>query len=124
VKSIDVYYFVDETGHSESYEWVKKLPPKIKDKAYVRILRLEEKGHKIMESRTEAAYLRDDIYELRWDWQKKFYRLLFFFHQNTAAILSHGILKTTDKVPLKEINKAIKIKQLYLTNPEKYIMKI
>lgn len=121
--TVSVFYFVDENGNSPAFEWVKNLPENVREKAYTRILYLKERGYKILENRTEAAYLRDDIYELRWQRQGRYYRLLFFFHVQTIAILSHGIFKTTDKIPPREIDKAVERKNLFLSNPDRYSMK-
>src|SRR5258708_39858250 len=57
-------------------------------------------------SRPEADFLRDKIYELRVGFNGMNYRMLYFFHGNIAAVVSHGIVKEA-KVPPKEIDKAI-----------------
>ena len=121
--SVNVYYFADANWKSPVFEWIESLPNKIQEKAETRILRLEELGHKILNNRNEAAYLREGICELRWDWQKRFYRLLFFFHGQKTVILTHGMLKKTDSVPSKEINRAIERKKLFESNPDKYTFK-
>ncbi|MBC8278664.1 MAG: type II toxin-antitoxin system RelE/ParE family toxin [FCB group bacterium] len=121
---LKLFYFINESGKAPAYEWVKDLPEKVREKAYARMLYLKERGFKILDNRTEAAYLRDDIYELRWQRQGKYYRLLFFFHGQTIAILSHGIFKTTDKIPPRDIDKAVERKTLFISNPDRYSMKI
>ena len=40
------------------------------------------------------------------------YRVLYFFHGRTAAIVSHGIVKEK-RVPEREINLALKRKQRF-----------
>ena len=45
------------------------------------------------------------------------YRMLYFFHGNIAAVISHGIVKE-DKVPLKEIEKAIERMMKFERDPE------
>ncbi len=57
--------------------------------------------------RPEADYLRDKIYELRIGLQGINYRILYFFHENTAAVVSHGIIKEK-QVPSGEIDRAVK----------------
>lgn len=44
------------------------------------------------------------------------YRMLYFFHGKIAAVVSHGILKE-DKVPSKEIDKAIERMKKFESNP-------
>lgn len=58
-----------------------------------------------------ADLLRNKIYELRASLQGIHYRILYFFHDNLVAILSHGIIKE-DCVPSIEINKAIEKKRI------------
>ena len=43
--------------------------------------------------------------------------MLYFFHGNVAAVVSHGIVKE-DKVPPKEIDKAIERMKKFQNNPE------
>ena len=68
---------------------------------------------------TGGDLLRDKIYELRASLQGIHYRILYFFHGNTAAVLSHGIVKEK-AVPTKEIEKAIERKRKFEANPAKH----
>jgi phage-related protein len=77
--------------------------------------RLEQMGHELR--RPEADYLRDDIYELRVGFQSVNYRMLYFFHGRTAAVVSHGIVKDRE-VPPKEIDLALKRKRLFEAYPK------
>ena len=64
----------------------------------------------------EADFLRDGIFELRVGLQHMNYRILYFFHGNVAAVISHGIIKE-DRIPPKEIEKAIARKRNFAANP-------
>jgi phage-related protein len=46
------------------------------------------------------------------------YRILYFFHGQNVAILSHGIIKEQSAVPDVEIEQAIKRKQKFIEDPE------
>jgi len=61
--------------------------------------------------------LRDGVYELRIGLQHMNYRILYFFHGKVAAVISHGLMKE-DKVPSKEIDKAVERKRKFELNPE------
>ena len=78
---------------------------------------LADLGHELR--RPDADLLRDKIYELRASLQGVHYRIIYFFHGNTAAVLSHGIVKESS-VPPKEIEKAIKRKRQFEADPEKH----
>jgi hypothetical protein len=91
------------------------LQPKALDKCAVKIERLEEMGHELR--RPEADFLRDGIYELRVGLQHVNYRILYFFHGRTAAVISHGLVKE-DEVPPKEIEKAVVRKRKFEQDPK------
>ena len=100
-----------------SYEWFDNLPLKAQTKCFAKLERLSNLGYELR--RPEADYLRDKIYELRIGLQGINYRILYFFHENTAAVVSHGIIK--DKlVPPKEIDKAVKRRKKFISNPQRY----
>jgi phage-related protein len=90
----------------------------MKDKCTVRLERLEECGHEL--TRPEAAYLRDDIYELRIKCQSVNYRILYFSHGRQIVVLSHGVTKQRPDVPQKEIDKAIERKKEFVKSPSKH----
>lgn len=62
--------------------------------------------------------LSDQIWEFRTKYQKQQFRLLAFWdkrdNKNTLVICTHGFIKKTQKVPSKEIEKAIKIMTEFL----------
>lgn len=98
---ISVVFYRDDDGTCPLLEWLDSLPRKAQDKCVVRIERLKELGHELR--RPEADYLRDSIYELRAKHSGTNYRILYFFHERTAVVLSHGIMKQAAEVPPKEI---------------------
>ena len=65
----------------------------------------------------EADLLRDKIYELRVGLQGQNYRILYFFHGTTAAVLAHGLVKER-AVPPAEIDLAIKRRERFEADPE------
>jgi len=64
--------------------------------------------------------LRDDIWEIRTLYMGLQYRILAFWdkrkRENTLVIATHGFIKKQDKVPAKEISKAIKLRTLFFEN--------
>ena len=85
-----VVFFRDEEERCHLLVWLDRLPAKVQDKCIVRIERLTALGHEMR--RPEADFLRDGIYELRVSFQSVNYRMLYFFHRQTAMI-SHGLPK-------------------------------
>jgi phage-related protein len=111
-----VVLFKDEEDACPLLEWLDELPAKVQDKCIVRIERLQELGYELR--RPEADILRNGIYELRTSFQSVDYRMLYFFHQQTAVI-SHGLTKEK-KVPEGEIEVAIRHRKLFEMDPAKH----
>lgn len=113
----EVLIFAESDGSSPFLVWLDRQPPKVQDKCIVFIERLEEYGYELR--RPQADYLSDGIYELRIKRQKTNYRILYFFHEN-SAVISHGFMKQQDKVPVKEIEIATKNMTKFLANPQEH----
>ena len=113
---VTVVFFLDEGGACPLLDWLDRLPTRVQDKCIVRIERLAELGHELR--RPEADLLRDGIYELRTRFQTVNYRMLYFYHQQTAVI-SHGLTKEK-QVPDREIQQAIRHRTLFVQNPAKH----
>lgn len=111
----EVVFYKEEDGSVPILEWLDSLQPKALDKCTVRIERLKELGHELR--RPEADFLRDGIHELRVGLQHVNYRMLYFFHGRTAAVVSHGLVKEA-AVPPKEIEKAIERKRNFERDPK------
>lgn len=62
--------------------------------------------------------LTDEIWEFRTVWKGKRYRLLAFWdkEEGRVVVATHGFIKKTSKVPVKEIEKAVSIRNDYLRN--------
>ena len=62
----------------------------------------------------------DGIFEFRERDQEKFYRIFAFCHgdseSKTLIICTHGLDKKSNKTPKSEIEKAIRIKELFLND--------
>lgn len=109
-----VVFFKEKDGSVPIFEWLDSIPEKAR-LCLAKIERLKEEGHQLR--RPEADLLRDKIYELRSSLQGIHYRILYFFHGNVAAVLSHGIIKE-DCVPPIEISRAIERRKNFEMNPK------
>jgi len=56
----------------------------------------------------------DDIWECRIQLGSNIYRLFCFFANGSIVVLTHGLIKKTQKTPQKEIARAKKYKDDYL----------
>jgi len=118
---ISVVFYRDDDGACPFLEWLDSLPRKAQDKCVVRVERLKEMGHELR--RPEADYLRDGIYELRAKHSRINYRILYFFHERAAVVLTHGIMKQAAEVPSREIDLAIQRKRQFASDPRGHTYK-
>ena len=112
-----VVFYQDDNKMCPVLTWLGKIPQKAQSKCRVKIERLAELGHELR--RPEADLLRVKIYELRASLQGVHYRLLYFFHGNTAVVLTSGIIKESS-VPSDDIERAIERKKKFESNPTKH----
>jgi phage-related protein len=115
---VQVVYYEEDDGTVPMGAWLEALrsQPKLRAKCIEWVGLLRDHGHDLR--RPISAYLRDDIYELRWRFRTVRYRALYFFYGRERAVITHGITKQTDKVPPSEIDRAMKMKRNYEVNPE------
>jgi phage-related protein len=114
-----IVFYQDESGEAPVLEWLKVVLKKGR-KGYAncvaRIQQLASTGYELR--RPAADYLRDGIYELRAKHVHVQYRILYFFYGQNVAILAHAMMKDTDRVPVVEIERAMKRKELFEKNPK------
>lgn len=67
--------------------------------------------HKV--SKKFVKFVREDLYELRVEWESNIYRVFFIFDNGNIVVLFNGFQKKTQKTPNSEINKALTIKKEY-----------
>jgi putative component of toxin-antitoxin plasmid stabilization module len=111
---VDVIFYREDETACEVVDWLRDLrntKPKAFAKCFVRVQRLAELGHELR--RPECDFLRDGIYELRSRIGNVNYRLLYFFHGRTAAIIAVGLTKE-DAVPDVDIDTAIARKSKFI----------
>ena len=115
-----VVFYQEADGQAPVVGWLHGLM-KTNAKAWAhcraRIELLAQFGHELR--RPAADYLRDGIYELRAKQGHVQYRILYFFHGRQVAILAHSLTKE-DAIPPAEIERAIKRKKLFESNPRKH----
>ena len=115
----ETVFFAGDDGAAPLLKWLDEQVRKVQDKCLAKIERLQELGYELR--RPEADYLRDGIYELRVRYRSVNYRMLYFFHDQTAVI-SHGLTKE-DVVPKGEIELALSRRVQFGRSPEKHTYK-
>jgi phage-related protein len=115
-----VIYYQEEDGTVPMAVWLDELQnqPAHRAKCVEWIGMLRDNGHDLR--RPRADYLRDGIYELRARFHKTRYRMLYFFYGRDRAIITHGFVKQSNKVPDREIEKSVRMKNRYSEDPESH----
>jgi len=83
--------FYKENRKSPVLEWYKKVNQLIQVEFTAMIELLAEQGHKLQ--RPHSAPLRDKINELRIITSRGQFRILYFYHNKEAIIMTHAIAK-------------------------------
>lgn len=65
-----------------------------------------------------VKYIKEDIFELRVEYNGNIYRVFFIFDKGNIVILFNGFQKKSQKTPKNEIEKAIQIKKEYYEQGE------
>lgn len=99
----------------EAREFVKSLPDAAKEKIYYNIKKVNG-GYKDPELFKKLG--NSDIWEFRTKYNGICYRLFAFWDNDmeTLVVATHGIIKKTQKTPLKEIDKAESLRREYFAN--------
>lgn len=92
------------------YDFIETLSEKVVEKIEYGLTLLESQDRV---SKKFVKYIRDEIYELRAEYEGNIYRVFFIFDDGNIVVLFNGFQKKTQKTPQNEINKAIKIKEEY-----------
>ena len=108
-----VYY--RDGGRALLQDWLDRLSVKPRDKCLARLELLERYGHGL--PRPYADYLTSGIYELRVQFGRMNYRMLYFFHGPGVVVVSHGFIKQQAVVPMGEIRMAMEHRRRYGVNP-------
>jgi phage-related protein len=114
----EVYFYQEFQGDVPVLDWLRELAGKNRraaDKCEAAIECLADFGHELRRPQTDL--LRDGVYELRVRSGRVNYRLLYFFHGRSVAILAHGLTKEK-AVPKADIDCAVKRKQRFEADPQ------
>ena len=113
-------FYREPGGEVPVLEWLVKLR-KTNPRAYASCVAAVERlamfGHELR--RPLADLLREGLYELRLRKGRVNYRILYFFHGRELAVLGHAITKE-DVVPDSEIDRCLRRKRAFESNPESH----
>ena len=102
----------------EANKFISELDPKTIKKIFYNIDLAEQTNDPKLFKK-----LQNDIWELRTKFAGLQIRLLAFWdktnNKETLVIATHGFIKKVDKVPANEIERAVRLKDIYFNNKTK-----
>jgi len=97
----------------DAYEFVTGLNEKLKAKVYRTIALLEEYGPLLSLPHSKRITGYKGLYELRIQQSNNLVRLFYFIMDEQVYIITSGYIKKDQKLKKNEINKAVKIMNLF-----------
>lgn len=67
-----------------------------------------------------VKHIKEGLYELRTEYNGNIYRVFFIFDEGKIVVLFNGFQKKSQKIPVNEITKALKIKEEYYEYKRQY----
>jgi phage-related protein len=102
----------------EANRFLDSLDVKARDKIIYNIWKARSTNDKELFKK-----LQGEIWEFRTLYNKKYYRLFAFWDKtdkaDTVVISTHGLIKTTDKTPKSDIEKAEWLREKYFNDKKK-----
>lgn len=109
----EVIFYTTHRGDALFQTFLDSMTDKLRIKVMKLLDLLEEHGPNL--KRPYADTLRDGIRELRCQQGHNNIRAFYFFFQGKKIIITHGLIKKTDKVPPAEIERAVNFKRDFET---------
>ncbi len=107
-----IIYYETKEGECLIQSFIDNRKEREQAKIFSWFEQLEQEGPNL--PRPYADFLINGIHELRVKCKGKQARILYFFCYKEFIILTHGFIKTTDKVDNSEIKKSIKFRKDFL----------
>jgi phage-related protein len=112
LSSFKCHYYKTSSGRSPVKNFIDRLSYNTQRKFFAKIEWLEGYGPGLIEP--HAKKIDRYIYELRFEGDDGFIRVLYFFYSKNKIILVNGFKKKTKKTPKKEIELANKRREDFL----------
>ncbi|MBI5200851.1 MAG: type II toxin-antitoxin system RelE/ParE family toxin [Elusimicrobia bacterium] len=109
----EIVYYVARNGACPFKDFLEGSQDKVRAKFFKIMKVLEALGPNL--KRPLSDTLRDGIRELRVVFSGSQHRAFYFFSDGRRIIVTHGIVKKSDRVPPGEIERAIRYRNDYLS---------
>ncbi|WP_064505409.1 type II toxin-antitoxin system RelE/ParE family toxin [Companilactobacillus ginsenosidimutans] len=113
VKKPEFTFYERKNGHNEGLEFMDSLPRKDRGKLISQLKYIKSEGMLIAINKQIVKKLDSNIFEIRSSLNHNIQRLLYFSISNNSYIITHGFTKKTQRTPIRQIDRAIKIRREY-----------
>jgi phage-related protein len=106
-----VEYYQKENGDIPVLDFLLSMNPKMRAKAFSKIELLQKHGNLLREPYVKPIMGRKykGLSELRVRFSSDITRIFYFLYKNNRFVLLHGSVKKTQKTPIRELERALKI---------------
>ena len=105
-------YYSSDSGKEPVKKFIDSLASRTQQKFFAIIGMVENLGKNLPEP--HAKQLGNGIFELRFKGQEGHIRILHFFYDDNKIIFTNGFIKKSNKTPKKEIELAVKRREIYI----------
>lgn len=106
-----VYDFAKIGDKIPMIEFLESLNVRERAKVFACIEKLLElKNTGLTPKENLSKHLKEGIYEMRFGFESRIARALFFYQADRRIVFSHGFVKKTQKTPVLEIQRAMSIR--------------
>lgn len=112
MRRFEIEFYETDKGEQPARDFLLSLDVKMRAKMAMIIELLEDNGYVLREP--YSKHLSDGIFELRAKVGSDITRVLFFFYVDRKIVLTNGFRKKTNKTPIKEIERAKKMRADYM----------
>lgn len=113
--SVRVALYQEANGMCPVLDFMRRQPERAQHQATHRLELLRDRGHQLR--RPYCDNLGGGLWELRWHTGRIQYRILYFFHGQTAVVLAHALDKE-GAIPAADLTRAARRKASYYANPD------
>lgn len=110
-----IEYYKKTNGTIPVLDFLLTLNPKMRAKAFSEIELLEKHGMDLREPYVKPikGEKYKGLFELRIKFSSDISRIFYFTFKNNTFVLLNGFTKKTNKIPLKELDRAVRYKEDY-----------
>ncbi len=114
------FFYETVNGKKPVEEYLGSLDLEQRAKVLSILLTVQSLGfHEALRKTKHISFLEDKIYEIRVEWKSNIFRVFTFTIVGNKFILTNGFTKKTQKTPRREIVKAKKYRDDFISRYEK-----